>query len=581
LGQQSRNPFTRVHVAYVALVGAAALAVLAWAVVSDPRTLLQPIWRHPGAFATFAVLAFLSRMMAFRVLGAVVFSLDTGVYVASLVTLGTGPATVVVFGAMLLRGLVEHLRRELGRQEHWPPLVTVAKLFFGPSVTAVLTLAIGSFLGPDKHFANYLRSTSPSELPIWGSVAVFLATTLALIAPQFAIVTLSYRLNGYRWQAIFRELIAPGFLGELAFTPLGFALAIAYRDQDLRTLGALAISYITFNYIFRRMWTKSEAEAERGRELALVEEVGRTVASTMDVEEMGRRIGMAVMDAFGDVTGVVLTAFSSNGEKPLHYVRARDRAMKPALLQATTRVLVQQWDCPCEDAPTDDPPPVELGKVIVYPLITPDGQKRGFLTVVLSQGARATRRHSRILASISRQAAVAVYNWRLYSLATVDGLTGLYVRRYLEARLKEEFERASRANTSFCLLLIDVDNLKIVNDLHGHGAGDQLLCAVAAAMRDSIRGMDVAARWGGDEFAVMLPDMGIEAGLVVGRRLAESVRARSFVVGSTLIIPSVSIGVAWSGQASDPSSLFVLADQALYAVKKSGSKGTVIAAGGG
>ncbi|MBM4397530.1 MAG: GGDEF domain-containing protein, partial [Deltaproteobacteria bacterium] len=401
------------------------------------------------------------------------------------------------------------------------------------------------------------------------------------------VVTVSYKLNGLGWRHILRQVVLPGFLGELAFTPLGFALALAYKDQDIRILGALGVSYITFNYIFKRMWVKSEAEGEQARELKLVEEVGRAAASTLDVEEMGRRIGMALVGALPGTAGVVLSVVPENGGGPLHFVRAGDRADKPAVLGAVLRVLAREADWAGEAAriatPVAPSPPLDeitVGQVLTCPLVAPNGTRRGFLSIALHAGTRPTEGHHRILASISRQAAIAVENWRLYSMATEDGLTGLYVRRYLETRLAEEFERATRSGSAFCLLLVDVDNLKVVNDLHGHGAGDTLLREVAAALRESIRGMDVACRWGGDEFAVLLPDMSLEDGFAVGQRLAEAVKARTFAVGGATVNPSASVGVAGHPTSGprDPADLFAIADRALYAVKKSGRKGTVVAA---
>ena len=129
--------------------------------------------------------------------------------------------------------------------------------------------------------------------------------------------------------------------------------------------------------------------------------------------------------------------------------------------------------------------------------------------------------------------------------------------------------------------MLDVDNLKDINDRFRHAAGDRLLKEVASAIRESIRAMDVAARFGGDEFAVLLPDMDEDEGQTVAKRILAAARRRAFVAHGEMVVPSVSIGVAacHHGRPEDPAELVSLADMALYRVKKSGHKGSVVTIG--
>ncbi len=570
------GPFTRAHVAYVAIVGAVSLAAVVAAFALRAPTLCGPIGAHPAAFLTFALLATASRMLAFRIAGGVMFSLDTGVYVAALLTLGVGPGAMVVFTAMLVRGAVEAFGRELVRKDHWPLPVALAKLMFGPSVTAAVMLAVGFAFNPAALFAASL--TNDVWHAIWQSAAIFGAATVGLILIQFSIVMVSYRLNGMAWRRIGTEVVWPGLLGELAFAPIGFALAIAYKDADMRTLGALAVSYVIFNYVFKRMWESSEKARERADELAVVEEAGRAAASTLDVEEVGRRIGRAIIDAIDGPIGVVLTVGGDDDDVPQHFIRAVDRDTKPEILDRVISTLRSRHGC-CKDG-VEAVPSKPVDDVLTYPLFGPDGSRRGYLSVALRPDTTLTERDERILQSICRQASIAVENWRLYSMATEDGLTGLFIRRYVEARLAEEFERSARSGGAFCVLMIDVDNLKTVNDIFGHAAGDTLLREVGVAIRESVRLMDVPGRWGGDEFAALLLDMKLEDGMAVARRMSEAVRRHSFRVGSAMFEPSVSIGVAACPEngAPDALELVAMADRALYAVKRSGNKGSVVAA---
>src|SRR5207247_894358 len=107
----------------------------------------------------------------------------------------------------------------------------------------------------------------------------------------------------------------------------------------------------------------------------------------------------------------------------------------------------------------------------------------------------------RLIDAIASQAAAAVENARLYELANVDGLTGLYCRRYFDVRIAEEIERARRFGTSFALVMADLDDFKRLNDTLGHLAGDRALREIAAIAASQLRGVDLAARYGGEELA--------------------------------------------------------------------------------
>ena len=150
---------------------------------------------------------------------------------------------------------------------------------------------------------------------------------------------------------------------------------------------------------------------------------------------------------------------------------------------------------------------------------------------------------------------------RLSVLADHDPLTGLLNRRAFLERVEEEGRRTARHPTPLSLLLLDVDYLKELNDRGGHSAGDTALVAVAAAIRISCRSIDVAARWGGDEFAVLLPATSKEDASAVAARIQHALRSR----GTTL-----SIGVASCGAEAGGADLFGEADDALYEAKRAG-----------
>jgi diguanylate cyclase (GGDEF)-like protein len=155
----------------------------------------------------------------------------------------------------------------------------------------------------------------------------------------------------------------------------------------------------------------------------------------------------------------------------------------------------------------------------------------------------------------------------LLEIARTDPLTGLFNGRAFQERLGEEIARAQRYERPLCLLMIDVDGLKAVNDRGGHAAGDAALVRVAEALRNSARRTDVAARWGGDEFILLAPDTTVEAAATVGERV------RALVAAGAADGPlTVSVGLAALAQSDDASGagLRGRADRALYAAKSAG-----------
>jgi len=155
----------------------------------------------------------------------------------------------------------------------------------------------------------------------------------------------------------------------------------------------------------------------------------------------------------------------------------------------------------------------------------------------------------------------------LTELATVDPVTGLFNRRYLETRLEAEVERARRQGQDLALLLIDIDDFKRVNDTRGHLEGDRILRDVADLLRAGVRIFDVCARYGGEEFVIVMP----AASTMVAQQVAERIRRRverSF--GSDSPAVTVSVGVGMLDSATTADELVDVADRALIAAKKAG-----------
>lgn len=168
---------------------------------------------------------------------------------------------------------------------------------------------------------------------------------------------------------------------------------------------------------------------------------------------------------------------------------------------------------------------------------------------------------------------------RAEALSVTDDLTQLYNSRYLNQVLRREAKRASRSGRPLSLLFLDLDGFKGINDRHGHQAGSRALVEAAGVIRRCARETDVVARFGGDEFAIILPDTGSEGAAAVGDRVRERMAAHPFLAGDGLTLRlTASVGVATLPDvAASAEELVRAADLAMYQVKESGKNGVRVA----
>ena len=166
-------------------------------------------------------------------------------------------------------------------------------------------------------------------------------------------------------------------------------------------------------------------------------------------------------------------------------------------------------------------------------------------------------------------------------LAVTDALTGLHNRRYLDTHLRTLFARAKVRGRPLTICITDIDRFKQVNDVYGHDAGDEVLKEFAGRIRSTVRGADLACRFGGEEFVVVMPDTPAEAAAAVAERLRGMIEARPFQLrsGETPLLLTASMGIATLMPGIDtPEQLLKQADRALYEAKNSGRNRVVAAA---
>ena len=221
--------------------------------------------------------------------------------------------------------------------------------------------------------------------------------------------------------------------------------------------------------------------------------------------------------------------------------------------------------------------------VIAVPLLS-RGRVIGVLEAVDTSTGRPLRAaDARLLALLLEPAAVAIDNALLLrkseELSITDDLTRLYNSRYLNATLRSEVERSKRYRTPVSLIFLDLDGFKNVNDQHGHLFGSRTLVEVAAAIRETVRTIDVVCRFGGDEFTVILPQTGPEGAFIIAERIRLQIAETVFLRSHGLEVRiSASIGIAsFPDHGRTKDDLLARADQAMYVVKGQGKNGVALA----
>jgi diguanylate cyclase (GGDEF)-like protein len=276
----------------------------------------------------------------------------------------------------------------------------------------------------------------------------------------------------------------------------------------------------------------ADLEEERERLRVAITRFGEALSATHDVTQLLRVIVEAAVEATG-ATGARLV--TSDGE----LVAAGDPDAEGATLEL----------------------PLSAGRTAF-----------GTLTLV---GASFDDEQAMSANSLASHAAIALENARLHQIverqALVDGLTGISNRRHCEDSLSSEIARADRLGTPLTLVLADLDDFKSINDIHGHAVGDEVLREFAAVVRATVRESDLAGRWGGEEFLLLLPGADGEGGAQLADRVRRGLTERTFLGkdGAAFTV-SCSFGVAQHAEGGDERELFANADRALYRAKRRG-----------
>jgi len=251
------------------------------------------------------------------------------------------------------------------------------------------------------------------------------------------------------------------------------------------------------------------------------------------------------------------------------------------VLRTGRSVRLTAEDLAAEPLPPDRVMPGPLAELMCLPILH---RRRALAALTLTQTVDAgpfRPDHEERLTRLLEQSRMAVDRALLYrrtaDLAITDDLTQLFNHRYIHQSLDLHVGRGAREDAPISLIFMDLDSFKEINDTHGHLAGSHALTEVAHVLTDNLRGEDIIARYGGDEFVVILPDTNLEVATHIAGRLAESVAAATFLPQLGGLKLTASFGVAtYPGHAGTPRKLVQCADQAMYRAKAMGGNQAVV-----
>jgi diguanylate cyclase (GGDEF)-like protein len=336
--------------------------------------------------------------------------------------------------------------------------------------------------------------------------------------------------------------------------------------------------------------------------LRVLNEIGRSIAAVLDVQRLLELIcELVTRNLQCDLSSVML--MEEGGELAMRAARGipEDIARKIRVkvghgyagkaAQTRRSILVRDEDPEASSRgrfSPDDSRSIRYtgGSFAVVPIVH-DVAVLGVINVTNKRGGTGIGSDDlEFLETIAASAAVAIENARLHEkaqlLAATDGLTGLYNHRHFQERLAEEVERWRRYWVKgVALVMLDIDHFKRFNDTYGHRAGDAVLREAAHRLRRQARRVDVACRYGGEEFAVILPEVDRAGAAAFAERVRDAFQHEPFNVrDGTAVHLTVSVGAAACPEnAADPADLIEAADQALFASKSAGRNRVTVASG--
>ncbi len=555
------------------------VGLIGWAVVLGlPVAGVLPVQEHTAALwiALFVVVILAARALAFRVTiteTGSVLSLDSAYYVAAALCVGTAGAGRLVAVALTIDASVRLvLARMNGKRDEGGVLAELGYVIYFGGFSGGLLVVCGWLFHAD---------TVPPE-PFTVALRV-VAIESSFLLVHYAVQGVRLQLLGGSWRS-YLKVALPGMGAEASLMPIGVVLVLLYDPDEPLGFLLLSITYLLINLVFSRLSRTRKQLEERVHDLEILTATARRLSASLQLEELVEAVARETIKAIPEAEAVALVHRRAGGESGFvldGYDRASDRFFRRGMQEgegAAGWVMTRGQSKQIDDLTDTDIAVADGGSGIRSWLGVPlfmYGGCEGVIAVQSSHRAVFRADHQRLLESLALQIAAALQNAHLYELAMVDGLTGLFMRRYFDARIEEEIERSKRYGTPFSVVMMDVDNFKKLNDDHGHLIGDRVLKAIANVVKAQMRGVDTAARYGGEEISLILPRTDMLNAYNVGERIRLAIAEQRVTTDSDppkVLGVTASFGIASypETRAANGEDLVRRADRALYRAKKTG-----------
>jgi diguanylate cyclase (GGDEF)-like protein len=348
--------------------------------------------------------------------------------------------------------------------------------------------------------------------------------------------------------------------------PLDSTYSLIARIQLIILLSAAFCLVILVPFLSRMINRYIHQIILKNSEINMVYSIIENISKTIDMDELTNIVLDIMSDALSaDEVDIVLPGVdggirivnrSMNGEKSLHTQLEPGDRLLPIVQRWMDGLLKRQE--------------ISIDRTEVY-LPIAKGDARLSLIIVRCTHHPFPDEKLKLVEAISNHIAIAFENARLYSIAITDELTGLFTVRHFRFCMDRQMALFDRYGEKFALLMIDIDDFKVINDTYGHVAGDAVLKRVGIIIAESIRGADMGFRYGGEEFCAILPSTGMGGGRHVAERIRAQIAATEFPADGQVLRITVSLGLALCpDNCVTARDLIIEADKALYAAKHFG-----------